>query len=285
MDNPRGDGAASSDPRLHPGPAASCDQGPVLALEGVSARYPHAAGPALSGAHLYVGAGDVVALIGANGAGKSTLLRVAAGLLEPSGGVARVCGLDLRGADRREVARLVGFVPQSELVPWGFRVREAVAMGRAPHQASWMRQSAKDRDAVERALVRCDLLGLADRAVETLSGGEQRRVSIARAVAQSPRLLLLDEPGAFLDVRHRLDLHQLLAEVASSDRIAVVVATHDLDAAARFASTIVLLRGGVLTAMGPPAEVLTPEQLRGALDAEIAVGLHAPSGRRYFVPL
>ena len=283
MDNPRGDGPASSNPR--PGSGAARDHGPVLTLEGVSARYPHAAAPALSGAHLYVGPGDVVALIGANGAGKSSLLRVAAGLLEPSCGVARVCGLDLRGADRREVARLVGFVPQNELVPWGFRVREAVAMGRAPHQASWMSQSAKDRRAIEHALTRCDLLGLADRAVETLSGGEQRRVSIARAVAQTPRLLLLDEPGAFLDVRHRLDLHKLLAEVASSDRIAVVVATHDLDAAARFASSIVLLRGGALTAMGPTAEVMTPERLGGALDAEIAVGLHAPSGRRYFVPL
>jgi iron complex transport system ATP-binding protein len=263
-----------------PGPVVD----PALSLEHVSARYPRASYPALERVSLKVWPAQVTALLGPNGSGKSTLLRIGAGLHSPSEGRVCILSQDARSVDRRRLARVVAFVPQSEAVALGFRVREVVAMGRAPHQGGWMRERPEDSAAVEEALARCDLIGLATRPVEELSGGEQRRVAIARALAQRPRVLLLDEPAAFLDVRHRLDLHDLLAEVASRDRLACVVAMHELDAAAHLATQVVLLREGRLLAAGRPAEVMTPQRLREAFDVEIDVSVHAPSGRRrYFV--
>jgi iron complex transport system ATP-binding protein len=257
----------------------------VLALDGVCVRHANTHAVALGGVTLCARAAEVVALVGANGAGKSTLLRVSAGLLEPSEGTVRIAGTDARQLTRKDIARVVAFVAQSEAVPAGFRVREIIAMGRAPHQGAWMTERPADRDAIEQAMARTDLEALANRTVETLSGGEQRRVAVARALAQKPSLLLLDEPAANLDVRHRLELHETLARVAKDEGIACVVATHDLDAAARHASRVVLLKSGRVVADGSPDGVLTPALLRTALDAEVDVGTHGPSGSRYFVPL
>jgi iron complex transport system ATP-binding protein len=257
----------------------------LLALHEVCVRYASATAAALERVSLCVASGEVVVLVGANGAGKSTLLRVSAGLIEPNRGTVRIAGVDARRLSRRAIARAVAFVAQSEAVAGGFLVREVVAMGRAPHQGAWMIESEADRQAIDEAMARTELEPLANRRVETLSGGEQRRVAIARALAQRPGLLLLDEPAANLDVRHRLELHETLARIAATDRIACVVATHDLDAAARFASRVVLVRNGRIEATGTPDEVLTPARLRAVLDADVDVGVHGPSGSRYFVPI
>lgn len=251
----------------------------------MSVRYPGVPTCALSEVTLRVQGGELAALLGANGAGKSTLLRVAAGLVSPTSGTARIGGTDTHRANRRSLARLVAFVPQSESVPAGFRVRDVVAMGRAPHQGVWMRETAQDREAIDEALDRCDSVALRGRAVETLSGGEQRRVAIARALAQRPRVLLLDEPAAFLDVRHRLSFYGLLAEATARDGIACAVAMHDLDSAARFATSAILIREGRVVAAGAPADVMTSARLGATLDAEVVVGVHAASGQRYFLPL
>jgi iron complex transport system ATP-binding protein len=264
---------------------APAETSPGVELDHVSVRYPSAPTQALAEITLRVAPGEVAALLGANGAGKSTLLRVAAGLIAPTVGRASVGGKDVRHVSRRALARIVAFVPQSEAVPVGFSVRDVVAMGRAPHQGGWMRESPRDRAAVDTAIERFALAHLTGRSLETLSGGEQRRVAMARALAQEPRVLLLDEPAAFLDIRHRLAFYGLLAEAAARDRIACVVALHDLDAAARFATTAVLMREGRIVASGTPDEVMTSDRLRGALDAEIVVGVHATSGQRYFLPI
>ncbi|MDP9001013.1 MAG: ABC transporter ATP-binding protein [Myxococcota bacterium] len=266
-----------------PGPSA-IRANAALSIEHVSARYPRAAYPALEGVSLHVAQGQLVALLGPNGSGKSTLLKIAAGLVQPTAGKVHVGGRNVRRMDRRLLARIVAFVPQSEVVALGFRVRDVIAMGRAPHQGRWMREVAEDRAVIDEAINQCDLSRVADRRVEELSGGEQRRVALARALAQRPRVLLLDEPAAFLDVRHRLDLYDLLAEVAGRDRLACVVALHELEAAAHLASQVLLLREGHAIASGSPTEVMTPERLREAFDAEVDVSVHAPSGRRrYFV--
>jgi iron complex transport system ATP-binding protein len=257
----------------------------AVELDRVTARYGQATAPALEGVSLRVRAGEVAALLGPNGAGKSTLLRVAAGLLVPETGVVRVAGKDVRGMERRAAAREMAFVPQSETAAAGFRVREVVAMGRAPHQSGWMRERAEDRVAVDEAIARCDLGAIEGRAVEALSGGEQRRVAVARALAARPRVLLLDEPGAFLDVRHRLEQSDLLVDLARRDHLACIVSMHDLDAAARVADHVVLLRDGRVVAAGPPGDVMTSALLRATFDADVDVGVHAASGRRYFVPL
>jgi iron complex transport system ATP-binding protein len=270
------------------GPVARSRDGSArsnLELDGVSVRYPGAPTPALSVLSLRVAAGEVTAILGANGAGKSTLLRVAAGLIAPTAGTVSIGDVDICHLTRRALARIVAFVPQSEGVPSGFRVREIVAMGRAPHQGNWMRESAEDRRAISDAMARCDLPSLAGRRMETLSGGEQRRVAIARSLAQRPRVLLLDEPAAFLDVRHRLSFYALFAETAARDGIACAIAMHDLDAATRFASSVVLMRDGCVIASGKPSEVMTSDQLGAAFGADVVAGIHEPSGQRYFLPL
>jgi iron complex transport system ATP-binding protein len=264
---------------------AFAEGSPNLELEAVSVHYDGAGEPSLSGVTLRVQAGELTAVLGTNGAGKSTLLRAAAGLIEPASGAVRIGGRPLAALGRRAIARAVSFVPQEEAVATGFRVRDVVAMGRAPHQSGWMLERDSDREAVQDALEGCDLVPLAERRVETLSGGEQRRVAIARALAQRPRVLLLDEPAAFLDIRHRLMLHELLADVVVRRRIACLVSMHDLDAAARFAARVVLMRGGRIVASGPPATVMTASQLREVFDVELDVGVHAPTSQRYFVTI
>ena len=253
---------------------------PAVELDRVTARYgSRDAAPALEGVSLAIGRGKVAALLGPNGAGKSTLLRVAAA------GTVRVAGKDVGGMERRAAAREMAFVPQTEAAAAGFSVREVVAMGRAPHQSGWMRERAEDRAAIDEAIARCDLGAVEGRAVETLSGGEQRRVAVARALAARPRVLLLDEPGAFLDVRHRLEQSDLLVDLARRDHLACIVSMHDLDAAARVADHVVLLRDGRVVAAGPPGDVMTGALLRATFDADVDVGVHEASGRRYFVPL
>jgi iron complex transport system ATP-binding protein len=234
---------------------------------------------------LTVHQGRFVALLGPNGAGKSTVLRLAAGLLDCASGAVRVAGCNVRSMDRRAIARQVAFVPQAEMTAVGFRVREVVEMGRAPHQDLWMHERAADRAAVDLAIARCDLSHIADRTCETLSGGERQRVAVARALASRPRLLLLDEPAASLDARHRLELHDLLADAARTDRIACVMSTHDLDAAARLADHVVLMKEGRVVASGAAADVMTVAQLAATFDVDVHVGVHEATGRRYFVPL
>ncbi len=258
---------------------------PALALEDASVRYHGRETPALDGVSLIARAGEVTALLGANGAGKSTLLRVVAGLLVPDPGTLRLGGVDARTLDRREMARRVALVPQTERVADGFRVREVVGMGRSPHLDGWMRPRLEDEAAVADAMARCDLAHLADRDVATLSGGEHRRVAIARALAQlfrpspgRPSVLALDEPAAFLDIKHRLALREVLAEVAKRDGVACIAALHDLEDAARLASQIVLLRGGKVLAAGAPAEVMTRELLARAFDVS-PTALDVPAAR------
>jgi iron complex transport system ATP-binding protein len=284
---------------------------PAFAADGVSATYPGSTRPAVErvtfqvGSHVSgpgdggefglrpamgggeagapEGVGEIAVLLGPNGSGKSTLLRLAAGLLAASHGQVRVMGRDVARADRRWLARVVAFVSQGEAVAHGFCVREVVAMGRAPHQGGWMNERPEDRDAVERAIARCDLSRLAERPVETLSGGEQRRVAVARALAQQPRLLLLDEPAAFLDVRHRVELYDLLSDIVAHEHIACVIAMHELDAAARLADTVVIMCAGRTMATGTPSQVMTASNLREAFGVDVDISVHRPTGRPLFV--
>ena len=256
----------------------------ILELDDVSVKYPGCARSALAGVSLGVRPGEVIAILGPNGAGKSSLLRVAAGLLDATAGAVRAFGRDMRSLERPAAARLIALVSQTEIPALGFCVREVVAMGRAPHQDRWMRERKSDAAAVERALQRCDLVGMENRPVERLSGGEQRRVAIARALAQEPRALLFDEPTAFFDIRHRLELGALIADLTARDRIASLVAMHDLDEAARLATRVLLLREGRVVALGSPRIVMTTSNLSEAFRADVDVGIHEATCVPYFVP-
>jgi iron complex transport system ATP-binding protein len=166
-----------------------------------------------------------------------------------------------------------------------FSVREVVAMGRAPHQGTWMRAQASDAARVDDALERCDLLDLGARPMNQLSGGEQKRVAIARALVQEPRVLLLDEPAAFLDVRHQLDLYELLAQEVKARDVACLVVMHDVNLAVQFADRIVLMKKGRIVASGSVESVLTWSTLKETFDTDLYVGVNDQNASRFFLPM
>jgi len=205
---------------------------------------------------LTVFGGEVVGLIGPNGAGKTTLLRILANLLEPAGGEVRYDGKAIGKIPASEFARSVSYLAQGNLVHWSLRVEAVVALGRLPYANGFRAFSADDVAAVQVAMAEADILPLRDRNFDTLSGGEQRRVLLARALAVRGKILLADEPGAALDPYHHLQIMELLARTASSG-VGVVVVLHDLSMAARFCSRLVLLDQGRVVADGTPDEVLS----------------------------
>src|SRR6266513_2088187 len=243
----------------------------ILTLEDVRYRYPGAERDALSEVSLSVSPGQFHAVLGPNGSGKTTLVRIALGALSPLMGRADVNGRSASEWSRQELARIVGVVPQREDNLFPQRVRETVVLGRYPHLSLWGRESAADHAAVERALAACDVVGLADRWVWTLSGGEYQRVRVARALAQEPRLLVLDEPTASLDVRHEMELFELARGLADERRLGVLVITHHLNLAARFADRLLLLSEGRVVAHGPPGAVLTREAAERVFGWPVAI--------------
>ncbi len=226
----------------------------TFVAEGLTVRYPSSAHPALDGVGLAVPEASVYAVLGPNGSGKSTLMRALLGGVKVESGTVHVGGRLLEAWDRRELARHVGAVPQSESIPFPISVRELVAMGRFPHLAPLAAEGPRDRAAIAEALRTCEVTHLAERDVQSLSGGELQRVRIARALAQEPRALALDEPTASLDVRHEMAILRLLRE-AARDGITIFLITHHLDLAARFADRVLLLDQGRVVAEGTPDDV------------------------------
>jgi len=217
-----------------------------------------------------VAPGEVVGLLGRNGVGKTTLLRLASRTLQPDAGVIRFDGRAIETIPRRELARTLASVPQDNHVPFPFLAGELVLMGRAPHQGLLGFESAQDLEIAREAMRRVGVEGLANRSVLELSGGERQLVVFARAIAQRPRLLLLDEPTAFLDLRHRIDVLREVRRLASGDRAALVV-SHDLGLAARVCDRLLILAGGTLLAQGPPAKVLSRSIIEQAFGIEVRV--------------
>ncbi len=273
-------------------PRSETEAPPPLAARGVSARY-RLEGPlardgdttALEDVTVDLHAGELLAVLGPNGAGKSTLLRVLSGAMAPAAGEVRLFGEPVRALDRRAVARSLAVVAQTEEVAFSFSVREVVRMGRAPHLSGWMRPRAEDEAIVDDVIARCDLGRLQHRPASALSGGERKRVAIARALAQKPRVLLLDEPGAFLDVRHALDLYDLLVDEVAREKLACMVVMHDLNIAAQYASRVALMKGGALVAAGPIEAVMTYANLQRTFDADLYVGENELTGARFFLPM
>ncbi len=238
---------------------------PVLAAQAVTVRR---AGRAIVDAvSLALPAGQVTGLIGPNGAGKTTLLRVLAGLTAPDTGAVTLDGRPLAAWSARERARRLALVPAQAEVAFAWTALELVLMGRAPHLALGRLEAAADHQAARDALARVDALALADRPFEALSAGEQQRVMVARALAQAPQALLLDEPTSHLDPAHALRLSALLRELAAQGH-AVAVVFHDLNLAARACDALALMVDGRLVAAGPPDQVLTPARLSAAYGAE-----------------
>lgn len=206
--------------------------------------------------------GEVTMIVGANGCGKSTLLRGLSRLLKPSAGSVVLDGKDIHTQPAREIAKVLGLLPQTPIAPDGITVRELVGRGRYPHQGWFRRWSSEDDDAVARAMHATGTEDLADRAIDELSGGQRQRVWIAMALAQETDLLLLDEPTTYLDVAHQLEVLDVVADLNRRRGTTVAIVLHDLNLAARYADHLVALKGGEVYAQGHPAAVVTEKMVQ-----------------------
>jgi iron complex transport system ATP-binding protein len=255
-----------------------------IAADNLTVHYPGAPHPSLEGVSLAVEPGTLYAVLGPNGSGKSTLMRALLGTVPLESGEVTIDGLPLGSWRRRDLARAVGAVTQHEVSAFPIGVRELVAMGRYPHLGTLRPPGARDREVVEAAMKRCDVAHMADRDVGTLSGGEYQRVRIARALAQDPRALILDEPTASLDIRHEMEILRLLRHSADQG-ITVLLITHHLDLAARFADRLLLLGCGRLAAEGTPADVFRAEILEAVYGWPVEVRLDERTGAPRVIPL
>ncbi|WP_431875738.1 ABC transporter ATP-binding protein [Micromonospora marina] len=238
----------------------------------------------LDGLDLDLPADTFTVIVGPNACGKSTLLRTMARLLTPRRGAVLLDGAAIRDLPTRDVARRLGVLPQSPLVPEGITVADLVGRGRQPYQRWWRQWSAEDGRAVEEAMRLADVGALADRAVDTLSGGQRQRVWIAMTLAQDTDALLLDEPTTFLDLAHQVEVLDLLHRLRAERGRTVVAVLHDLNQAARYADHLVAMRDGVVVAAGRPREILTADLVRDVFGLDCVVVPCPVSGAPLVVP-
>lgn len=239
----------------------------------------------LHGVDLSLRPGEILGVIGPNGAGKTTLLRAMAGLLAPSGGAVLVEGRQISALDDRTRARALGLVPQLETQAWPVSVEYLVSLGRAAHRGWFLPLSMADKQIVNDVLARTGLTKFRTRPVTTLSGGERQRALIARALAQQPRVLLLDEPTAHLDLRYQAAILNVVRDLLHAQpELAVVLSLHDLNLAAIFADRLALLAEGQLVKSGSPSEVLDAALLSEVYGLDIIVDVHPMHGTPFVAP-
>jgi iron complex transport system ATP-binding protein len=254
----------------------------ALALARITAGYGQA--PVLNDLSFELRKGELLAIVGPNGAGKSTLLKVAGGSIRPWRGSVELLDRPSASYHRRELARIVATVAQENQVAFRFTVLEIVLMGRAPHLGSFHLENDHDLVAAHAAMERFELLDLANRPIHELSGGERKRVFLARALAQEPRVMLLDEPTAFLDLRHAAEILLQFRHLCAEQGLAVVATMHDLNAAASSADRVLLLNNGATVACGAPEEVLTASNLEQVYQVKVQIGRNPVTGTLAIFP-
>jgi iron complex transport system ATP-binding protein len=240
---------------------------------------------ALDGASLRVGPGEIVGLIGPNGSGKSTILKILSRVLAGYQGRVLLDGRDLRELDRREVARDLAVVPQEAAFSLPFTVLEVVLLGRHPHMGRLAFEAADDVAQARQALAHCGALHLAERSIHELSSGERQRVVFARALAQEPRVLLLDEPASFLDIRHQIEIYELVRSLAEKSAASILLVVHDLNLAAEYCDRVYLMRRGRVDTSGPTAAVFTYANLSRVFETDLYVDQNSITGKLMVVPL
>jgi iron complex transport system ATP-binding protein len=250
---------------------------PVLSLRGIGFGY--GASPVLAGVSLEVGKGEVLGILGPNGSGKSTLLNLMDGILKPSVGEVAVNGVPLRDMGRKEVARKVAMVAQENHFRFSFSVTQVVLMGRFAHLKPLAFESPSDIAVAREALEVTHCLELADRSIHALSGGERQRVLIARALAQEPEAILLDEPTSFLDLRFKREVFQLIGRLSREKGLGVVVVSHDIDLVSQYCSRILMLKDGCMFQVGDPHQVITAANVEAVFDCPVHVEPHPITGR------
>ncbi len=225
--------------------------------------------PTLKDVTLEINKSEIVAVVGPNGSGKTTLLKCIDRILKPQKGVILINGRDIKDFSQIEIARIIGYVPQSVKQLFPATVFEVVLMGRRPH-VSW-RCSKRDVEKVFKVLRLMEIEDIAMRDFNELSGGQQQKVLIARALAQEPEILLLDEPTANLDIRHQLEVMEIVRTIVKRKGMIAIVAIHDLNLASRYADRIVMMKDGKIFAAGKPDEILTPDNIEKTYNIKVKV--------------
>jgi len=248
---------------------------PPIRVRGLGIRLDGAA--VLDDVTFDVAASSLLTVVGPNGAGKSTLLRCLDGLIPPQFGSIEINGTPLAKLDRRSLARAISYVPQTDPAELEFTVRAFVEMGRYPHVGAWEALRPEDVTAVDHALETTEVAHLGSRALSALSGGERQRTLIAAALAQGGRILLLDEPTSFLDVRHQVQVLELLERLHREHGYTVVAVTHDLNATVASSSSVLALKEGRVAFTGSPNELFSCDTLTAVFDTDFVL---VPGGRR-----
>jgi iron complex transport system ATP-binding protein len=232
----------------------------------------------LEGVSLAIAKGEMVGVLGPNGSGKTTLLKILSGVLGARGAV-RLAGTPIERCSRRDLSRMVAVVPQESEIHFPFTAAEIVLMARASHHGRLALEGAADLEAARRSMEATDTAALADRWLHELSGGEKQRVMIARALAQEAEILLLDEPAAFLDLKHQLGVLDLMRRLNRERGLTIIAALHDLNLAALFFPRLLLLENGNIFRDGAPEEVLTEDTIRRVYGVDVRVERPEPERR------
>jgi len=234
---------------------------------------------------LSVRKGEVFGLLGPNGSGKSTVIRLLSGVLSPNRGCIRLAGQDLTSYSREAAARQIAVVPQETQIASPFSVLEVVLMGRSPHHSRFGFESKADIALARHAMELTGIRELERRAIHELSGGERQRVMLARALAQTPQLLLLDEPTAFLDIKHQVEVYDLVKNLSRQEGLTVVSVLHDLNLAALYCDQLALLKSGEVFCVGAPEDVLTYVNVKAVYETEVYIGLNDITRKVHILPL
>jgi iron complex transport system ATP-binding protein len=253
----------------------------MVTLKVKDVAFSYASLPVLERVSLEVGPKEMVAVLGPNGAGKSTLLKCIDRILTPRHGTILLDGEDVAALSRLELAKRIGYIPQSVSHTFSVTVFDAVLMGRRPY-ISW-HSSEEDMEKVLKTLQMLHIEDLAMRDINEMSGGQMQQVFIARALVQEPDVLLLDEPTSNLDIRHQLEVMHTIKSIIRKKGISAIMALHDLNLAARFADKIVLMNGGGIVSVGDPATVITPSNIQ--LVFKVEADVYQKEGKLHVVPL
>ena len=249
---------------------------PIVCAQNISFRYTDK--PVLNGVSFALDAARILAVIGPNGSGKTTLLKILNATLFPNAGQMLIEGRDTRRWSRQAIARTVAIVPQEAPAVFPFFAEEIVLMGRFSHLGSFAFEDKKDYRIVREVMAKTDCLAYAHRRFNELSAGQRQRVLIARALAQEPKVLLLDESTVFLDLKHQAQFLSLLHKLSRAQHLTVVFVTHDINLAAQNADSILLLYNGKKYAIGTPAEILTAPNIKEVYDVDVGIDLNPHNG-------
>ncbi len=255
----------------------------MIELQNISFSYddgPHA----LRGISLKVGKGEFVGILGPNGSGKTTLLKIISGILKAQRGALFLEGRPFEKVQHKNRAKFIAVVPQETSIPFSFSAVEVVLMGRAPYLKPFGFETKADIVIAKNAMSATDVSHLSERNIQELSGGEKQRVIVARALAQEPQLLLLDEPTTFLDIKHQMELYRLVKKRNEEDGLTVITVLHDINLASTFCDRIIFLKQGQIVADGTPHDVIKYAKIKEVFDTEVYVGINDLTGMPYYVP-